>query len=181
MHGLYTRDPPFICLTHSTTSHHSRPTCSGHGASIGSLGKNTYLQNITVRDCTFNSTESAVRIKADPGSTGFLRDVTYENLAMTDVAETILLTQFYGSVPPAGPVTTIAMSDITFRNITSRDASQQAGQFLCAASAPCTGITVADVTHTGTPPPKGWQCWNVTGPVTKTTPVLDCFGSGGAS
>lgn len=148
----------------------------GHGASIGSLGEDTYLVNITVRDSSFNGTEQAVRIKADPGATGFLRDVLYTNLTMEAVGQTLLLTQFYGGVPPAGPKTTIAMSNISFTHIVSKDASQMAGQFLCDANAPCTGITVDDVQHTGTLPPAGWQCWNVSGSVDSVTPALSCFG-----
>ena len=43
---------------------------TGHGASIGSLGENTALKNITVRRSTFTGAAQALRIKADTVSSG---------------------------------------------------------------------------------------------------------------
>lgn len=141
----------------------------GHGASIGSLGQDTYLQNITVRSTSFNGTEQAVRIKSDPGATGFLRDVLFTNLTMTGVGQSILVTMFYPA-PNPGVKTSLKINDVTFSDIVSFD-SAFAGQFLCAPESPC-NVTVANVHHTGTPPPTGWQCQAAHGTATDVTPPL---------
>jgi len=67
---------------------------TGHGASIGSIDTG-YIQNITVRDCTFNSPNQAVRIKTDQGGAGFVRDVLYTNLTIADAGATIVVTMYY--------------------------------------------------------------------------------------
>jgi pectinesterase len=175
----------------------------GHGCSIGSLGANTALQNITVRSSRFNNTEQAVRIKSDAtGASGYLRNVVFTDLAMNNVGESILLTQFYTSpAPPSsssssssssstrlrssapgdaastavGASPTLAITNVTFSNIVSFNAAQ-AGSFQCQPSVPCTDITVSNVTHTGTAPKKGWDCQAVHGSVDQpVTPALTCF------
>ena len=45
-----------------------------------------------VRDTTFNGAVQAIRIKADPGSSGHVHDVLYDNIEVTDSDMTILLT-----------------------------------------------------------------------------------------
>jgi polygalacturonase len=65
----------------------------GHGVSIGS---HTFggVSNITVINCTFNNTESGIRIKSDRDRGGFVHDLSYFNLWMTNVGCPILI---YGS------------------------------------------------------------------------------------
>lgn len=65
----------------------------GHGVSIGSY---TFggVSNITVINCTFNNTESGIRIKSDRDRGGFVRNLSYLNLRMTNVGCPILI---YGS------------------------------------------------------------------------------------
>lgn len=143
----------------------------GHGASIGSLGFNTYLQNITVRDSTFEQTQQAVRIKAIFGASGYLRDVTYERLVMEDVKTSIVLTTFY-TKPQPGLKTTLRISDVTFRDIVSKDALE-AGQLDCDLGDPCTNITFSNVKHYGTAPAP-WTCQAVEAQASSVTPPLQC-------
>ena len=65
----------------------------GHGVSIGSY---TFggVSNITVINCTFNNTESGIRIKSDRDRGGFVHNLSYLNLRMTNVGCPILI---YGS------------------------------------------------------------------------------------
>lgn len=141
---------------------------TGHGASIGSLGGAIALQNITVSDCTFTGTEAGVRIKTDSGSTGFLKGVTYANLQMSGVQETVSVCMFYdvdgdcnypGSTKGGKPGTTLAITDLSISNITAHD-STNAGQFTCDPKAPCgPSISISGVVHTGTAP-QPWACAN---------------------
>jgi polygalacturonase len=66
----------------------------GHGVSIGSP---TYggVSNITVINCTFNRTEQGIRIKTDRDRGGFVHDMKYLNLRMTNVEIPILIYASY--------------------------------------------------------------------------------------
>lgn len=137
----------------------------GHGASIGSIAGATALENITVRGVAFDGTTSGVRIKVDSkGATGYIRDVTYANLTMRGVGQTVGVCFFYdvdgdcnwpGVAPPA--TTTLALN-VTIADIAS-DSAAVAGQLTCAASATCAGVVVRNVVHTGAAP-KPWACKN---------------------
>lgn len=65
----------------------------GHGVSIGSYTSGG-VSNITVIDCTFNKTETGIRIKSDHDRGGFVHNLAYLNLRMTNVGCPILI---YGS------------------------------------------------------------------------------------
>jgi polygalacturonase len=49
----------------------------GHGCSIGSE-TGAGVQNMTVRDCTFDGTDIGVRFKSDRSRGGVVHHVTYE-------------------------------------------------------------------------------------------------------
>ena len=57
---------------------------TGHGTSIGSLCDD-WITNVTVRDCVFNGTTAAVRIKTKPKCAGRVWDCTFKNLQLVDV------------------------------------------------------------------------------------------------
>ncbi len=66
----------------------------GHGVSIGSHTVGG-VSNLTVINCTFNNTESGIRIKTDRDRGGFLHNLTYRNLSMTNVGCPILIYSTY--------------------------------------------------------------------------------------
>ncbi len=76
----------------------------GHGLSIGSYTKGG-VSNITVENCTFNNTESGIRIKTDRDRGGLVENMTYRNLKMTNVGIPILIYESYTS------------KDKTFKNL----------------------------------------------------------------
>lgn len=109
----------------------------GHGVSIGS---HTFggVSNLTVINCTFNNTDCGIRIKSDRDRGGFVHDLSYLNLRMTNVGCPILiygaymatnreyralqnLTPDIAATYPAGALTsrTPIYRDITFSNITA--------------------------------------------------------------
>ena len=109
----------------------------GHGVSIGS-GTHGGVSNIEVINCTFNNTEQGIRIKSARGRGGFVHNLSYLNLHMTNVNYPILiygtytatnrayreLTKLKAAVAatyPRQPMTsrTPVYSDITFSNITA--------------------------------------------------------------
>ena len=66
----------------------------GHGVSIGSYTQGG-VSNITVINCTFNNTECGIRIKTDRDRGGFVHDMKYLNLSMTNVGVPILIYASY--------------------------------------------------------------------------------------
>ena len=66
----------------------------GHGVSIGSPTSGG-VSNITVINCTFNNTEAGIRIKSDRDRGGFLHNLSYLNLHMTNVDCPILIYASY--------------------------------------------------------------------------------------
>lgn len=137
----------------------------GHGVSIGSP---TYggISNITVIDCTFSNTESGIRIKSDRDRGGYVHDLHYLNLRMSNVGCPILiygsyvsperifrdlndLTPAVAATYPAARVTdrTPIYSDITFSNITATvQPGRRAGLIWGLPEAPVRNVLLEDVT-----------------------------------
>jgi polygalacturonase len=109
----------------------------GHGVSIGSPTWGG-VSNLTVVNCTFNNTEAGIRIKSDRDRGGYLHNLSYLNLRMTNVASPILIYGAYmatnreyrnlNGLTPAIAATypsakvgsrTPIYRDITFSNITA--------------------------------------------------------------
>ena len=66
----------------------------GHGVSIGSPTSGG-VSNITVINCTFNNTEAGIRIKTDRDRGGYVHNLSYLNLRMTNVNFPILVYETY--------------------------------------------------------------------------------------
>jgi polygalacturonase len=109
----------------------------GHGVSIGSPTSGG-VSNLTVINCTFNNTEQGIRIKSDRDRGGFLHNLSYYNLRMTNVGYPILIYACYNATNrvyraltdvtpaiaasyPGAEITrrTPIYRDITFSNITA--------------------------------------------------------------
>ncbi|HEX7654922.1 MAG TPA: glycosyl hydrolase family 28 protein [Verrucomicrobiae bacterium] len=109
----------------------------GHGVSIGSYTQGV-VSNITVIGCTFQNTECGIRIKSDRDRGGYVHDLKYLNLTMTNVDCPILvygaymvkdpqfrntqkLTPELAATYPAAPVTPLTpiYRDLVFSNITA--------------------------------------------------------------
>jgi polygalacturonase len=109
----------------------------GHGVSIGSHTAGG-VSNITVVNCTFNNTEQGIRIKTDRDRGGFVHNLSYRNLSMTNVEFPILiyatymatnreyrglakLTSAIAATYPRAEITgrTPMYRDITFSNLTA--------------------------------------------------------------
>ena len=66
----------------------------GHGVSIGSPTSGG-ISNFTVIHCTFNNTDSGIRIKSDRDRGGLLQRLSYRDLCMTNVGCPILIYAAY--------------------------------------------------------------------------------------
>lgn len=143
----------------------------GHGVSIGSPTAGG-VSNITVVNCTFDNTEAGIRIKSDRGRGGYVHNLRYMNLGMTNVGISILIYGSYGATNrvyrnlenltapiaasyPAAAVTRLTpiYSDILFSNITATVRSGgRAGLIWGLPEAPAKNVTLDDVKVTADKP-----------------------------
>jgi polygalacturonase len=89
-----------ILITNCTIGH-------GHGISIGGQ-TNAGLEGMTVKNCTFNGTDNGLRMKAGPymldgavyltgGLGGLVKNVSFSDITMTNVATPIIINSWYVS------------------------------------------------------------------------------------
>jgi len=70
----------------------------GHGMSVGSES-NGGLRNMLVQNCSFDGTEAGIRLKSPRGRGGLAEYLTYQNLTMNNVKNSILITSYYPKIP----------------------------------------------------------------------------------
>ncbi|KAJ9460432.1 Polygalacturonase [Diplonema papillatum] len=139
---------------------------TGHGASIGSLSSGVF-RNITFDNIVFKNTTSGVRIKTDNAATaGLVTDVTYSNLVMENVETAILISQFYSGTQQ-GP-SKLFIDGVTIRNVTATGTTD-AGGFQCQDASPCKNIDLQSVSITGEKPLQ-FVCAQAHGTATGVTP-----------
>ena len=123
----------------------------GHGMSIGGQTSGG-LENLLVRDCTFEDTQAGIRMKAGRGSGGLSENLVYERLTMKRVKVPIYISSYYPRVPddpatdPAQPVaaTTPIWRHIRIQDLTVTD-SPEAGRIIGLAEAPVEDIEFINV------------------------------------
>jgi polygalacturonase len=126
----------------------------GHGMSIGG-GSAGGVEDLTVRNCTFDQTDRAIRIKTLRGNGGLVRHCVFENLTMTDIKKSpISIVDYYpeSNAPKdpadekAVPVTeyTPQNRDIVIRNVTVTNCPN-AGTIIGLPEAPIDGLTFSNV------------------------------------
>ncbi len=125
----------------------------GHGLSIGG-GSVNGLENLTVSNCTFNGTDSGIRIKTGRGNSGLVQNLTYENITMTNVKNPIYINDYYPertapkdpATEPAEPVTdrTPRNQHIVIRNLTATNCAT-AGTIRGLPEAPITDLLLTNV------------------------------------
>lgn len=121
--------------------------------SIGSLGDSglfSTVSNIVVNNITFNNTLYAARIKTFPKCQGSVTNVTFSNLAVTNVTIPIYIEQQYCCQSAcSNNSAAVAVSGITYANITgtvSPTSSRTiAGDFNCDANSPCKSILLNNI------------------------------------
>ncbi len=133
---------------------------AGHGISVGGE-TNAGFNGFIVNNVTFNGTTNGLRLKADRGNGGFVENVSYSNITMTNVEYPILIDSYYNQSNdfPTDPYsdpgfavnsTTPIWENISFTNITSTDL--QSGSLAAAIygipEAPVTNISFDDVNIT---------------------------------
>ena len=93
----------------------------GHGCSIGSYSSG--IENVTVDSCTFNGTDTGIRMKTARDRGGVEQNLTYSNLTMVNVATPISILSYYPKTPatPSDNLTAVTVSTPTWENITLKN------------------------------------------------------------
>ncbi|KAJ9549780.1 hypothetical protein OSB04_022323 [Centaurea solstitialis] len=122
----------------------------GHGISIGSLGENNSTGFVTavVLDTAFlKGTTNGLRIKTWQGGSGYVRGVSYQNVRMDDVANPILIDQFYCDSPKScrNQTSAVEISQIIYQDIIGTTKSPKAMKFACSDTVPCNNIVLHNI------------------------------------
>ncbi|XP_076932848.1 putative polygalacturonase At1g80170 [Bidens hawaiensis] len=122
----------------------------GHGISIGSLGESgtcDQVYDVSVRGAFLSNTENGLRIKTWQGGSGFVRNVTFEDVWMQNVSNPIIIDQYYCDSTKPCPNKTCAVNveNISFVNIKGTSATKEAIIFACSDASPCEGVYLEDV------------------------------------
>ncbi|KAL1820827.1 hypothetical protein ACET3Z_015696 [Daucus carota] len=131
----------------------------GHGISIGSLGwdlQEPGVQNLTVKTVTLRDTDNGLRIKTwARSSTGFVKNVLFQHIAMGNVRNPILIDQDYcpNNLNCPGQVSGVKISNVIYQDIHGTSATPVALSLQCSSDYPCSGIRLEDVvlTYNGLP------------------------------
>jgi len=115
----------------------------GLGLAIGSeMSGNVY--NVVFRNLIMNGTLYGPKLKTMRGRGGFVKNVTYYNIQMSNILnQALFVNMFYGDAFPTNATATPIFSNFRFENITG--SSTSAGQFTCLPESPCHDMFVSDV------------------------------------
>jgi len=145
------------CVTVKTPTNGFRAeriTCIGTaGCNIGSFGSGgaAAVENVSYDTVTLSNSDSGILIKSYPNSSGYVKNVTYTNIKMTNVAYPLEIEETWdcGSSCP-GATHQLAVSDIHFSGVTGTGDSSTRPLITvdCAAGVKCTDITFSGVSLT---------------------------------
>ncbi|XP_071690990.1 probable polygalacturonase At1g80170 [Rutidosis leptorrhynchoides] len=122
----------------------------GHGISIGSLGKDnsTGIVSKVVLDTAFlKGTTNGLRIKTWQGGSGYVNAVRYQNVKMENVANPIIIDQFYCDSPKScqNQTSAVEISQIMYQNVSGSSKSAEAMKFACSDTVPCNNIILNNI------------------------------------
>ncbi|KAJ8748788.1 hypothetical protein K2173_011343 [Erythroxylum novogranatense] len=126
-------------------------TCGpGHGISIGSLGagkQEARVSNVFVNRATLSGTTNGVRIKTWQGGSGFAKNIVFQNIALNNVSNPIIINQNYcdQKEPCKEQRSAVQVSNVMYRNIVGTSASEVAVKFDCSKTFPCRGVVLQNI------------------------------------
>ncbi|CAI5958708.1 unnamed protein product [Closterium sp. NIES-64] len=125
---------------------------SGHGISIGSLGKEkdiSCVSDITVRKSILRNTANGLRIKTWQGGKGKARGIHFEDMILENVGNPIRIDQFYCDSESSRSCGTshdaVAISDVTFKNVKGTTSKGEGIKLDCSDTVPCSNILLSDI------------------------------------
>ncbi|TGO56617.1 hypothetical protein BCON_0075g00070 [Botryotinia convoluta] len=128
--------------------------CSGgHGLSIGSVGgkSNNNVTNITFKNSELVNSSNGARIKSNSGTTGFISNITYSNIKLTNIdTYGIDVQQDYLNGGPTGePTNGVTIENILFENVVGTTAASAKNYYVLCGEGSCSNIKFSGVKITG--------------------------------
>ncbi|KAF4626252.1 hypothetical protein G7Y89_g11909 [Cudoniella acicularis] len=161
-----------------------------HGLSIGSVGgkSNNNVTNILFTDSTIANSQNGARIKSNYNTTGFISNVTYSNIALSQISiYGIDIQQDYLNGGPTGiPSNGVIITDLNFINLTGSATASAQDYYILCGSGSCSDFTFTDVSIVGGTvanscnyPPSG--CPGSTGSATSSSSTVSSSTVGSAT
>ncbi|KKK24237.1 hypothetical protein AOCH_001400 [Aspergillus ochraceoroseus] len=143
-----------VAITSGNNMTVSDMLCSGgHGLSIGSIGgkSNNNVTNILFTDSRVINSQNGARIKTNYNTTGFISNITYSNIALSNITVYgIDLQQDYLNGGPTGiPSSGVIVENILWENVTGWMASTGQDYYILCGSTSCSNLLFEDVSITG--------------------------------
>ncbi|XP_061369185.1 probable polygalacturonase At3g15720 [Gastrolobium bilobum] len=149
----------------------------GHGISVGSLGKNgayNTVEEVHVRNCTFNGTTNGARIKTWKGGSGYARKITFEDIILVSTKNPVIIDQNYD--PNDDTEAAVKVSDVTYRNVRGTSSCEDAIQLNCDKTVSCTNIVLDNINITSAIGEKIYaSCNNAHGTSLLCNPSVPCL------
>ncbi|KAK7287270.1 hypothetical protein RIF29_00468 [Crotalaria pallida] len=150
----------------------------GHGISIGSLGKNKgheTVEEIYVRNCTFDRTKNGARIKTWEGGSGYARKITYEHITLIEADNPIVIDQHYSALHLMANQG-VRVSDVTYRGFHGTSANDNAINLDCSSTG-CFNLLLDQINIISSKPGKKTHasCNNAHGRVENVNPNVSCI------
>lgn len=121
----------------------------GHGLSIGSIGgkSDNNVTSVVFKDSVIINSENGARIKTNSGTTGYVHDITYENIAMKNISTYgIDIQQDYLNGGPTGvPTNGVIIDGVTMRNILGTIQQGADNVYILCGDGSCSNIEFEDV------------------------------------
>ncbi|XP_022635976.1 exopolygalacturonase-like [Vigna radiata var. radiata] len=127
----------------------------GHGISVGSLGgggnpPDLPVEDVVVKNCTFNSSINGVQIKTWPFPLKTPLSVSnfiYEDIVMINVKNPIFINQQYCPKHNCDLTKSshVQISNVSYKNIRGSSATDIAVNLNCSMELPCQNVTVEDI------------------------------------
>ncbi|RKL32530.1 Polygalacturonase [Fusarium proliferatum] len=143
-----------VAVTSGTNIIVSNMYCSGgHGLSIGSVGgkSNNVVDGVQFLNSQIVNSENGCRIKSNSGTTGTINNVTYQNIALTNISKYgVDVQQDYLNGGPTGkPTNGVKISNIKFTKVTGTVASSAQNWYILCGDGSCSGFTFSGNAITG--------------------------------
>ncbi|KAL6208414.1 hypothetical protein ACLB2K_019363 [Fragaria x ananassa] len=160
----------------------------GHGISVGSLGRDgayATVENVYVKNCSFNGTQNGVRIKTWQGGSGYAKNITFEQIRLHAAKNSIIIDQYYcdGGHGCKNKSSAVEISDVRYMDIKGTSAKEDAIIFNCNQFSGCRTIVMDNINITSDVPGEELyaSCYNINGTSNSTFPCVTCLSNSTSS
>ncbi|KAF1869707.1 hypothetical protein Lal_00017283 [Lupinus albus] len=162
--------------------------CCDHVFSIGSLGRDgdyATVENVYVSDCNITGATNGVRIKTWQGGSGYVRNVNFQRITISNTKNPIIINQDYNDIimnefkkgAPKEKGSGLEINGVIYEDVKGTSASEVAINLDCNSSQGCHGITMHDInlTSESSSSQVTASCINANGESISVSPEVSCL------